>query len=191
MKRCTWADTNEWYIPYHDEEWGVPQHDDIKLFEAMVLDSFQAGLNWLMMLKKRENFRNAFANYDVKKIAAFGDEDVDRLLQDVGIIRNRQKITAAINNAQRYLEVQKEFGSFDKYIWQFTDHKTIDNAWTTEDQIPANSPLSDEMCKALQKRGFKFVGTTICYAFMQAVGMVNDHTVDCPRYDFVKNYSEK
>ena len=165
---------------YHDEEWGVPLHDDRGLFEFLVLDGFQAGLSWRTILHKRENFRRAFDNFDASKIANYTDEDQKRLLNDAGIVRNRLKIAATIANAQNFLAVQKEFGSFDRYIWQFTGHKTLRNAeGITMFTIPASTGESDAMSKDLKGRGFRFVGTTICYAFMQAAGMVNDHIDDC------------
>jgi len=182
ITRCPWPSTDELMIKYHDEEWGTPQHDDRKLFEAIVLDAFQAGLSWKTILHKRENFRKAFDNFDAKKIAKYDDAKIAELLNDAGIIRNKLKVNAAVINAQKFLEVQKEFGSFDKYIWQFTGYKTIVNKNKTINDFIARSPESDAMSKDMLKRGFKFVGTTICYAFMQAVGMVNDHTVDCFRY---------
>ena len=177
--RCAWVSQDKIYQDYHDKEWGIPVYDDDKIFEAIVLDAFQAGLSWLTVLKKRENFRKAFDNFDAKKIAQYDEQKIQELMNDVGIIRNQLKIRAAVINAQLFLKTQKEFGSFSKYIWQFTDHETIVNKWEHIKQIPAKSTHSDAMSKDLQKRGFKFVGTTICYAFMQAIGMVNDHTVDC------------
>jgi DNA-3-methyladenine glycosylase I len=179
---CSWPKNDPLMIAYHDSEWGVPLHDDRKIFEYMVLDAFQAGLSWAIVLKKREGFRKAFDHFDYKKIARYNEDKIQQLLQNEGIIRNQLKIRAAVNNAQRFLEVQKEFGTFDKYIWQFTGHKTIHNNWKNLSEIPAKSPESDDMSKDLLKRGFKFVGSTICYAFMQAAGMVNDHLVDCHRY---------
>lgn len=179
---CGWPGDDPLMIAYHDKEWGVPVHDDSKLFEFMVLDAFQAGLSWRTVLHKRENFRKAFAGFDVRKVAAFGQREIDILLQDAGIIRNRQKILATIHNARLFLEVASEFGSFDKYIWQFTGGGTLRNKLTKLSEIPATSPESDAMSKDLKKRGFKFVGSTICYAFMQAAGMVNDHLVSCSRY---------
>ena len=173
-------------IEYHDTEWGVPVHDDQKHFEFMVLDAFQVGLSWAVVLKKREGFRKAFANFDFGKVAKFGEDKIQELLLDASIIRNQQKIRATINNAQRFLEIQKEFGSFDKYIWQFTDHKTKVNKWQTSNQIPATSPESETMSKDLKKRGFKFAGSTICYAYLQAAGMVNDHLVECFRHAELK-----
>jgi DNA-3-methyladenine glycosylase I len=180
--RCPWTNHHPLNIAYHDAEWGVPVHDDRKLFEFLVLDAFQAGLSWLTILKKRDNFRKAFDNFQPDIIAQYTEEKIQELLNDKGIIRNKLKIRAAVTNAQAFLQVQKEFGTFDRYIWQFTDHKTIINQWATNGQIPASTKESDNMSKDLKKRGFKFVGTTICYAFMQAAGMVNDHTTDCFRY---------
>ena len=181
--RCAWPNDNQFMINYHDHDWGVPLHDDTRIFEFMVLDAFQAGLSWLTILKKRENFRKAFEHYDVKKIATYGEEDFNRLMNDAGIIRNRAKINSAIENAKQYLKVQQEFGSFDAYIWHFTDGNIIINGWQSMKEIPAKSDLSDRISKDLQKRGFKFVGSTIIYAFLQAMGIVNDHTTDCFRYD--------
>ncbi len=177
--RCPWCEGNDVMRKYHDEEWGTPLYDDKNLFEFLVLDAFQAGLTWNIILQKRENFRKAFANFDVKKVAKFGDNEVQKLLANEGIVRNRLKVAATITNAQNYIAVQKEFGSFSKYIWQFTDGKPIVNNWKTQKEFPASTPQSDAMSKDLKKRGFKFCGTTICYAFMQAAGMVNDHLVDC------------
>lgn len=169
-------------VEYHDTEWGVPVHEDRKLFEFMVLDGMQAGLSWSTILRKRENFRKAFDNFDPKKIARYGEKDFQRLMNNAGIIRNRAKIRAAIENAKRFLEVQREFGSFDAYIWQFTDGKTLRNRRRKLEDIPATSRESDAMSRDLKSRGFKFVGSTICYAFMQAMGMVNDHVVSCFPY---------
>jgi DNA-3-methyladenine glycosylase I len=169
-------------IRYHDEEWGVPLHDDPKLFEFLVLDAFQAGLSWRTVLHKRENFRKAFDGFEVKKIAGYGEADFDRLISDAGIIRNKAKISGTIQNARCFLEVQQEFGTFDRYIWQFTGGTTIDNRLTSLSAMQATSPESDAMSRDLKRRGFKFVGSTICYAFMQAAGMVNDHLVNCHRY---------
>ncbi len=180
--RCHWPGERPHDIIYHDEEWGVPVHDDRKLFEFLLLDAFQAGLSWTTILKKRENFREAFDNFDAKKISEYGDEKIKDLLNDKGIIRNRLKIHSAISNAKLFLNIQKEFGSFDNYIWQFTEGETIVNIRKEMADIPVSTIESDAMSKDLKKRGFKFVGTTICYAFMQAAGMVNDHTVDCFRY---------
>ncbi|NOY50588.1 MAG: DNA-3-methyladenine glycosylase I [Chlorobi bacterium] len=186
--RCPWPNGKAEDIHYHDNEWGVPLHNDRKLFEFIVLDGFQAGLSWSTILKKRENFRKAFDNFDAHAISKYDEGKVESLLQDAGIIRNKLKIKATISNAKCFLEIQREFGSFDKYIWQFTDGRTIKNKWTNSSQIPVSTPESDAMSKDLKKRGFKFVGTTICYAFMQAAGMVNDHfhLTDCFRHEEVK-----
>ncbi len=186
VSRCAWGTNNPLMIKYHDEEWGVPVHDDRKLFEFLVLDGFQAGVSWSIILNKRQNFRKAFHNFSPKRIAKYAEKDVRRLLADAGIIRNRLKIRATISNAQRFLEVQKEFSSFDKYIWQFVGGKPIVHKFKTLKQIPATSKESDAMSKDLKARGFKFVGSTICYAFMQAAGLVNDHTTDCFRYKQLK-----
>lgn len=180
--RCAWPSNDELMIQYHDEEWGVPVHDDHKWFEFIVLDGFQAGLSWKTILHKRENFRKAFDNFNYQKIARYDEVKIESLIQDAGIIRNKLKIRSTITNALAFMEVQKEFGSFDKYIWQFVNNKTIDNKQKSIDQMVATSDESDAMSKDLKKRGFKFVGSTICYAFMQAAGMVNDHTVDCFRH---------
>lgn len=180
--RCGWSTNDPLYISYHDEEWGVPVHDDRKLFEMLILEGAQAGLSWITILRKRENYRKAFNNFDAKKIIKYDSAKVKSLLANEGIVRNRVKIAATIQNAKCFLEVQKEFGSFDKYIWQFVDGKPLKNNWRSLKEIPAKTSESDAMSKDLKKRGFKFVGSTICYAFMQAVGMVNDHTVDCFRY---------
>ncbi len=181
LTRCPWCLGNDIMMEYHDTEWGVPLHDDQKHFEFIVLDGFQAGLSWLTVLRKRDNYRKAFANYNLKKIAAFDDSDVEELMLNDGIIRNRLKIKATIGNAKAFMEVQTEFGSFDKYIWQFVGNKTIVNKPKGPSDFKATSPESDAMSKDLKKRGFKFVGSTICYAYMQAAGMVNDHTADCFR----------
>ncbi|HZK08970.1 MAG TPA: DNA-3-methyladenine glycosylase I [Bacteroidales bacterium] len=180
---CTWPGNDPLMNEYHDKEWGVPVHDDRKLFEFLVLDAFQAGLSWKTILHRREGFRRAFLNFDAAKIAAFGEDDYNRLLNDSGIIRNRAKIRGTIKNAQMFLKVQKEFGSFDSYIWQFTDGKTIVNHFVDPTQIPTTSPESDAMSKDMKKRGFTFCGSTICYAFMQAAGMVDDHLEGCFRKD--------
>ncbi|MDZ7292547.1 MAG: DNA-3-methyladenine glycosylase I [candidate division KSB1 bacterium] len=180
--RCEWSGTDPLYLEYHDHEWGVPVHDDRKLFEMLILEGAQAGLNWITILKKRENYRRAFDNFDAKKIAEYDEAKIARLLADPGIVRNRLKIAAAIKNAQAFLKVQKEFGSFDHYLWQFVDGKPRKNHWRSLKQIPAKTATSDALSKDLRQRGFTFVGSTICYAFMQAVGMVNDHVVTCFRY---------
>lgn len=177
LKRCPWAGTDELYISYHDKEWGKEIHDDKTLFEFLVLESAQAGLSWITILRRREGYRKAYAGFDVHKVAAFTDQDIDRLMQDTGIIRNRLKILASVSNAQKFIEVQKEFGSFDKYLYSFMPQgRTINNF---SGQIPASTPISDAISKDMKKRGFKFFGTTICYAHMQATGMVNDHLPDC------------
>jgi DNA-3-methyladenine glycosylase I len=180
--RCPWSGNDPLYIKYHDEEWGVPVHDDRKLFEFLVLEGFQAGLSWRTILYKRENFRKAFDNFDADKIARYNQRKVDKLLNDAGIVRNRLKIAATITNANAYLNIIDKYGSFDKYMWQFTDGKVIKNKWKSMKEIPAKTKESDLMSKTLLKDGFKFVGSTICYAHMQATGMVNDHLVDCFRY---------
>lgn len=180
--RCAWANSDPLYIAYHDTEWGVPLHDDRRLFEFLVLEGMQAGLSWLTILKKRDNFRKAFDNFHVRKVARYDEGKIQELLSNPGIIRNRQKIEAAINNAKAFLVIQKEFGSFDAYIWQFVGGQPKQNAWKTLKELPARTPESDALSKDLIKRGFKFVGSTICYAHMQATGMVNDHVVECFRY---------
>jgi len=180
--RCPWPGDNELMQRYHDTEWGVPLHDDTKLFEFIVLDGAQAGLSWQTILNKREGYRRAFDNFDVQKIARYTEKDVVRLLGDEGIIRNRLKINGAITNARKFLEVQEQYGSFDRYIWKFVDGKPIVNRFKQLSDLPATSIESDAMSKELKKLGFKFVGSTICYAFMQAAGMVNDHLVDCFRH---------
>jgi len=188
-KRCTWPGKEEketLMIKYHDEEWGVPVHDDKLHFEYLILDGFQAGLSWRTILNKRENFKNAFHGFNPEKIAKFTEKDVERLMEDEGIIRNRLKINGAVKNAMALLKLQKEFGSFDKYIWQFTKNKTIHNKFKELKELPAQTKESDNMSKDLKKRGFTFVGPTICYAYMQAAGMVNDHVVDCFRYGELK-----
>ena len=181
VKRCRWA-TSELNIPYHDEEWGVPLHDDRGLFELLILEGAQAGLSWDTVLMKRARYREVFDGFDVEKVARYDKKKVRELLRDAGIIRNKLKIASTISNAQAFLEVQEEFGSFDKYIWQFVAGKPKQNAWKTHKRLPAKTAESDAMSKDLQKRGFRFVGSTICYAFMQATGMVNDHLVECYRY---------
>lgn len=181
MERCSWA-KNELAVHYHDTEWGVPLHDDRGLFEFLILEGAQAGLSWDTILRKRENYRKAFDNFDPVKVARYTDRRVAKLLEDEGIIRNRLKVASAVSNAKAFLKVQKEFGSFDKYIWAFVDGKPIVNKWTRIGQIPATSQVSDVISKDLKKRGFNFVGSTIIYAHMQATGMVNDHLVTCIRY---------
>lgn len=187
MNRCAWAGTEPFYVQYHDEEWGVPVHDDQLLFEFLVLEGAQAGLNWAIILRKRQNYRQAFDNFDPAAVARYDDAKIAGLLANPGIIRNRLKIAAAIQNARALLQVQDEFGSFDAYIWRFVGGKPKVNAWVTMSEIPAQTPESVAMSKDLIKRGFRFVGPTICYAHMQATGMVNDHTVDCFRYEQLKS----
>ena len=186
VKRCAWVGTDPLTLKYHDVEWGTPVHNDRKLFEFLILEGAQAGLSWSTVLKKRNNYRKAFDNFNPKKIAQYTKRDVKRLLGNPGIIRNRLKIAATITNAQKFLDVKKEFGTFDKYIWQFVNHKQIQNRFQTLKELPANTGASDAMSRDLKKRGFKFIGSTICYAFMQAVGMVNDHTTDCFRYKEIR-----
>jgi DNA-3-methyladenine glycosylase I len=181
--RCPWAGSDPLYIEYHDKEWGKPIFDDRLLFEFLILEGMQAGLSWSTILKKRANFRMAFNNFEAKKIGRYDQAKVEALLENTGIIRNRLKIEAAIQNAKIFLDIQKEFGSFSQYIWQFVDHKPLINNWKSLSEIPAETTLSKEMSKSLKDRGFKFVGSTICYAFMQAVGMVNDHIITCFRYE--------
>ena len=181
-QRCNWTQNDLLMNAYHDEEWGVALHDDTKLFEYLLLDAFQAGLSWKTILHKRENFRKAFDNFDYQKIALYDEDKIALLIQDPGIIRNKLKIYSSIGNAKAFMKIQAEFGSFDHYIWQYVHHKTIVNHWETLSMIPAKTPESDAMSKDMMKRGFKFVGSTICYAFMQAAGMVNDHLVSCYRH---------
>ena len=182
LHRCVWCGTDPLYVAYHDTEWGVPVHDDRLLFEFLILEGAQAGLSWITILRKRENYRRAFAGFDAEKVARYGPRQIERLLADPGIVRNRLKVQAAVNNAQRFLEVQEAFGSFDAYIWRFVDGKPIVNRRKSLKQIPASTKESDALGKDLKARGFKFVGSTICYAHMQATGMVNDHLVDCFRH---------
>jgi len=181
-KRCEWGATNDLMIKYHDNEWGAPLHNDQKLFEFFVLEAFQAGLSWQIVLNKRENFRTAFDNFVIEIVANYDEKKIADLVHDKSIIRNKLKISAAINNAQRFLEIQKEFGSFDKYIWEFVDFKPIVNSFSSMKELPAKTELSDKISADLKKRSFKFIGSTIIYAHMQATGMVNDHLVNCFRY---------
>jgi DNA-3-methyladenine glycosylase I len=190
MNRCTWAQ-EDISIAYHDQEWGVPVHDDRMLFEMLILEGAQAGLSWITILKKRENYRRAFDNFNVRKIVRYDSRKIEKLLTDPGIVRNRLKVESTVKNAKAFLAAQKEFGSFDAYIWSFVGGKPIQNRRKSLKEIPARTPESDAMSKDLLKRGFKFVGSTICYAFMQAVGMVNDHTTDCFRYGKVGQESLK
>ncbi|MCF7823011.1 MAG: DNA-3-methyladenine glycosylase I [Candidatus Marinimicrobia bacterium] len=181
--RCGWVSLHKpTYLKYHDEEWGVPVYDDLKMFEFLVLESFQAGLSWEIVLNKRENFRNAFSNFDYRKVAEYDEKKIEELLQDKGIVRNQLKIRATINNARRYLEIIEEFGGFCKYFWNFTDGRPLQNGFKELTEIPTSTPLSDAIAKDMKTRGFKFLGTTVIYAHMQAVGMVNDHLEECFRY---------
>jgi len=180
--RCGWCLGDDLYETYHDEEWGVPIYDDAKLFEFLILETFQAGLSWITVLRKRENFRKAFDNFDYTIVANYNQTKIDSLLQDSGIIRNKLKILATITNAQAFMKIQEEFGSFSSYIWAFVDGKPIKNNFKSINQLPANTPLSDAISKDLKKRGFKFVGSTVIYAHMQATGIVNDHEINCFRY---------
>ncbi len=181
--RCPWPGMDPLYVRYHDEEWGVPVHDDRKLFEFLTLEGAQAGLSWITILRKRAAYALAFENFDAGRVASYGEADVERLLGDPGIVRNRAKIRSAIGNARAFLRVREEFGSFDAYMWRFVDGEPVVNAWTDLSQLPASTPLSETMSKDLKKRGFSFIGPTVCYAHMQAVGMVNDHLVTCFRYE--------
>ncbi len=188
LPRCKWAPLSDpLYLKYHDEEWGTPQHDDLKLFELLLLEGAQAGLSWRTILYKRENFRAAFDNFDPEKIALYDEKKITALLSDTGIIRNRLKIRAAVTNAVAFLEARKEYGSFDSFIWKFVEGKPVENAWESIEQVPSRTARSDKMSKELLKRGFKFVGSTICYSFMQATGMVNDHVTSCFRYSELTN----
>ncbi len=184
-QRCGWCIGDPLYEAYHDHEWGVPVHDEQLLFEFLVLETFQAGLSWITILRKRDNFRIAFDNFDYRIIAQYDERKKSALLQNAGIIRNKLKVNSAITNAQNFIQIQEEFGSFDSYIWGFVDGKPIKNSWKTHKENPATTEISDKISKDLKKRGFKFVGSTIMYAFMQATGMVNDHAVDCFRYNEV------
>jgi len=186
LNRCPWCGTDELYVKYHDEEWGVPVHEEQKHFEFLVLESAQAGLNWLTILRKRENYRKAYDNFDAAKISEYDENKVNELMQNAGIIRNRRKIEASINNAKGFLEIQKEFGSFDNYIWSFVDNKPVINHWKDISEVPATSELSDKVSKDLKKRGFKFLGSTIIYAHLQATGIINDHLTSCFRHNEVR-----
>ena len=183
MKRCDWAEGSELEREYHDEQWGVPVHDDRLLFEMLTLEGAQAGLSWSTILNKREGYRKAFDDFDVQKIADYSQEKIEALLKNPEIVRNRLKVNATVKNAKAFMRVQEEFGSFDAYIWSFVENKPIQNRWENIAHVPAHTSLSDTISKELKKRGFTFVGSTICYAFMQAIGMVNDHLVGCFRYD--------
>lgn len=177
--RCPWCGTDPLYVRYHDEEWGKPVHDDQKHFECLTLESAQAGLSWITILRKRENYRLAYADFDVQRVASFTDEDVERLLSDSGIVRNRRKIEASINNAKQFINIQKEYGSFDSYIWSFVDHEPTINEWDRLEDVPATTELSERLSKDLKRRGFKFLGPTTVYAHLQATGLVNDHLTTC------------
>lgn len=185
MNRCPWCGNDELYVKYHDEEWGVPVHDDKKHFEFLVLESAQAGLNWLTVLKKRENYRKAYDNFDVCKVSQYDENKIEVLMQNADIIRNRKKIEASINNAKHFIEIKKEFGSFDKYIWSFVNNSPVVNNWNDISEVPATSELSDKVSKDLKIRGFKFLGSTIIYAHLQATGVINDHLTSCFRHDEV------
>jgi DNA-3-methyladenine glycosylase I len=186
MNRCPWCGSDPLYCEYHDREWGLPVHDDRRLFEMLILEGAQAGLSWLTILRKRQNYRLAFANFEIENVAAYTAEDCRRLLADSGIVRNRLKIESAVKNARGALLIQKEFGSLDAFLWQYVDSRPRQNGWQSMAQIPARAEQSDAMARDLKKRGFNFVGSTICYAFMQAVGMVNDHLVSCFRYEEIR-----
>jgi len=186
-RRCEWSGSDPLYVEYHDREWGVPLHDDRRLFEMLILEGAQAGLSWITILKKREAFREAFDSFDPSRVARFDGRKVRELLSNRGIIRNRLKIQSAVQNARAFLEIREEFGTFDRYVWQFVGNSPTHNRWKKLQEIPARTKESDALSRDLKKRGFKFVGSTICYAFMQAVGMVNDHVIDCFRYREIKS----
>lgn len=190
LTRCEWPGNDPLYLDYHDQEWGVPVHDDRQLFEFLLLEGFQAGLSWITILRKRANFRQAFDNFQPEIVARYDDAKIRELLQNPGIVRNRLKVNAAITNAQAFLKIQEEFDSFDAYIWQFVNGRTFHNSWSCLQEIPVTTPQSDAMSQDLKKRGFKFVGSTVCYAHMQATGMVNDHVVNCFRHKELKYGSE-
>lgn len=183
VERCPWCGTDPIYVKYHDEEWGTPVHNDLKHFEFLVLESAQAGLSWITVLKKRSNYKSAYDNFDPIKVAAYSEEKISELLENAGIIRNRRKIEASINNAKMFLNIQREFGNFDNYIWKFVNYKPLVNKWKDVSEVPATSNLSDEISKDLKKRGFRFVGSTIIYSYLQATGLINDHISTCFRYD--------
>ena len=186
VQRCEWANFNSQMKEYHDKEWGVPQHNDLVLFEFLILEGMQAGLSWNTILNKRENFREAFDEFNYHKIAKYGEDKIEKLLENKGIIRNRLKINSVVSNAKAFINVIKEYGSFSKYIWNFVNYKPIHNAWNSLSELPSHTGLSDIISKDLKKRGFKFIGSTIIYAFMQAVGLVNDHLVSCFRFNEIK-----
>lgn len=182
MKRCEWANSNQLEMEHHDEEWGVPVHDDRLLFEMLILEGAQSGLSWATILQKRDGYRQAFDNFDAKKISRYSEKKVEKLLQDPGIVRNKLKVNATVVNAKQFLQIQKEYGSFDEYIWSFVGGKPIKNKWKKLSEVPSSSAESHDMSKSMKKKGFKFIGPTTCYAYMQAIGMVNDHVVSCFRY---------
>jgi DNA-3-methyladenine glycosylase I len=188
IKRCTWCGSDPQYVAYHDEDWGVPVHDDRMLFEMLILEGAQAGLSWLTILKKRGNYRNAFHGFDAARIACYDQTEIDRLMQDAGIVRNRLKIESAIKNARVFLNIQEEYGTFADYLWQYVHGTPVINSWRQHSDLPAHTPLSDRLSKDLKRRGFNYVGSTICYAFMQSIGMVNDHTTDCFRYAEINKF---
>ncbi len=182
MNRCSWCGNDELYVKYHDEEWGVPVHNEKKHFEFLVLESAQAGLSWITVLRKRESYRKAYDDFDAEKVAQYDEDKIEELMQNTGIVRNRKKIEASINNAARFIEIQKEFGSFDNYIWSFVDNKPVVNSWNNLSEVPATSELSDMVSRDLKARGFKFLGSTIVYAHLQATGIINDHLTGCFRH---------
>ena len=186
-QKCSWATKNELEEKYHDTEWGIPIYDDRLLFEFLILEGAQAGLSWTTILVKRENYRKVFDNFEAKEIIKYDQQKIDELLNDSGIVRNKLKINSVVSNAKAFLKIQEEYGSFSKFIWEFVNGKPITNKWNSLEEIPIKTEASDLLSKTLKKKGFKFIGTTICYAFMQAVGMVNDHTTDCFRYNEIKN----
>ncbi|MBY9009716.1 MAG: DNA-3-methyladenine glycosylase I [Candidatus Lokiarchaeota archaeon] len=187
MKRCKWADYNELMKEYHDKEWGTPQHNDKMLYELLILEGMQAGLSWNTVLQKRDNFKKAFDNFDYNKIIRYEEEKIEELMQNEGIIRNRLKILSVISNAKSFIKIQEVFGSFNKYIWDFVDNKSVHNSWKKLEDLPSNTELSNRISKDMKKRGFKFIGTTIIYSFLQAIGVINDHTTNCFRYSELIN----
>ncbi len=189
MKRCPWCENNDLYLKYHDEEWGVPVHDDNRHFEFLILEGVQAGLSWLTVLKKRENYRKAYDNFDPLKIAKYDENKIFQLMNNKGLIRNIRKVEASINNAKKFIDIQKEFGSFDTYIWNFVNNKPIVNYWKNESEIPSKTELSDKVSEKLRDRGFKFVGSTIIYSHLQATGIINDHLIDCFRFNQINEKS--
>jgi DNA-3-methyladenine glycosylase I len=190
-KRCTWCGSDPQYVAYHDEDWGVPVYDDRLLFEMLVLEGAQAGLSWLTILKKRANYKQAFHDFDAARIARYDQQEIDRLMQDAGIVRNRLKIESAVKNARGVLQIREDFPSFADYLWRYVDSKQIVNKWEKLSDIPAHTEISDQLSKDLKKRGFNFVGPTICYAYMQSIGMVNDHTIDCFRYQEINQLASQ